>query len=437
MKLDQTSDLGTSAIAGTQEAPRRFGVGALSWLAIGAILLAVLLYTGISTRARADATLKQGMQESSMVTVSVVRPKSGAGTQDVVLPGNVRAYTDTPIYARTSGYLKKWYVDIGGHVKTGQLLAEIETPELDSQLQQARAELATAEANYQLAQSTADRWKELVATDSVSKQETDEKLGDLNAKKATVQSGRYNVQRLEELHGYRKIFAPFAGVITVRNTDVGALIDAGANSAGRELFHLAATNKLRVYVSVPQANSRVAVPGVTADLSLAEIPGRTFTGKVVRTANAIDASSRTLLTEIEVDNTKGDLLPGAYVTVHLKMAANNGAAMTVPVNTLLFRSEGLRVAVVRDGHAVLQPIIIGRDFGTEVEVVHGLQPEDAVIANPPDSLVSGLPVRIAASADKPDAAKPDTAKPDAARPDAARPATEKPAAASGKPGATE
>jgi RND family efflux transporter MFP subunit len=402
MKLDQTSDVGTGVIAGTRETPRRgFGVGAISWLVLAGAVLAVLLYTGISGRARADATLKQVVQDS-LPTVSVVKPKTGAANQDVVLPGNVRAYTDTPIYARTSGYLKKWYVDIGGHVKAGQLLAEIETPEIDSQLQQARAQLATAQANYQLAQSTAERWKELVATDSVSKQETDEKLGDLNAKKATVDAASYNVKRLEELHAFRMVYAPFAGVITMRNTDVGALIDAGANSPGRELFHLAATNKLRVYVSVPQANSRMAVPGVVADLTLAELPGRTFTGKVVRTANAIDASSRTLLTEIEVDNSKGELLPGAYVTVHLKLAtaAGNAPAMTIPVNTLLFRQEGLRVALVRDGKAVLQPITIGRDFGSEVEVVHGLQADDAVIANPPDSVVSGMPVRVQTAAEK-------------------------------------
>jgi RND family efflux transporter MFP subunit len=403
MKLDQTSEVGTGAIAAdSRERPRRgFGVGTLSWLAAAGVLLAVLLYSGITSRARADAALKQGVQEA-LPTVSVVKPKTSSGNQDVVLPGNVRAYTDTPIYARTSGYLKKWYVDIGGHVKAGQLLAEIETPEIDSQLQQARAQLATAQATWQLAQSTAERWKELVATDSVSKQETDEKLGDLNAKKATVDASSYNVKRLEDLHAFRMVYAPFAGVITMRNTDVGALIDAGANSPGRELFHLAATTRLRVYVNVPQANSRMTVPGVVADLTLAEMPGRTFTGKVVRTSNAIDASSRTLLTEIEVDNSKGELLPGAYVTVHLKLAPADGhvAAMTIPVNTLLFRQEGLRVAVVRDGKAVLQAITIGRDFGSEVEVVHGLQADDSVIANPPDSVVSGTPVRIGTGTEK-------------------------------------
>jgi RND family efflux transporter MFP subunit len=401
MKLDQTSDVGTGVIDSRAPSRRGFRLGALPWIVVAGVLLMVLLYNGIAGRARADAALKQGVQES-LPTVSVVKPKTGSGNQDVILPGNVRAYTDTPIYARTSGYLKKWYVDIGGHVKSGELLAEIETPEIDSQLQQARAQLATAQANYQLAQSTADRWKELVATDSVSKQETDEKFGDLNAKKATVDAASYNVKRLEDLHAFRMVYAPFAGVITMRNTDVGALIDAGANSPGRELFHLAATNKLRVYVNVPQVNSRMTVPGVVAELNLAELPGRTFTGKVVRTSNAIDASSRTLLTEIEVDNSKGELLPGAYVTVRLKLASaeGNAPAMTIPVNTLLFRQEGLRVALVRDGKAMLQPITIGRDFGSEVEVVHGLQADDQVIANPPDSVVSGTPVRIDAGPEK-------------------------------------
>jgi RND family efflux transporter MFP subunit len=401
MKLEQTSDLDSHLPADSQRAvPRRgFRAGALSWLALGIIILAVLMYTGISTRAKADAALKQGTLEAAIPTVAVVQPKHGATTEEVVLPGNVRAYTDTPIYARTSGYLKKWYVDIGAHVKAGQLLAEIETPEIDQQLQQARSELATAEANYQLSQSTADRWKELVATDSVSKQETDEKMGDLNAKKTIVESGRYNVKRLESLHAFRNIYAPFSGVITARHTDVGALINAGSNGQSMELFHLAATDKLRVYVSVPQQYSRAAAPGVSADLTLEEFPGRKFTGTVVRTANAIDASSRTLLTEVEVNNGGGELLPGSYASVHVKLPST-GTAVTVPANTLLFRAEGLRIAVVRDGRAELLPITVGRDFGTDVEVVHGLQGDESIILNPADSLVSGTPVHVASSAAK-------------------------------------
>ena len=401
MKLEPTTDLDTHVPLDTavKRVPRRgLGVGTLGGLALGAVVLAVLFYGGIAARAKSEAALKQDTIAAATPTVAIVQPKKGNAAEEVVFPGNIRAYTDAAIYARTSGYLKKWYVDIGTRVETGKLLAEIETPEVDQQLQQARADLATAEANYQLAQSTADRWKELVATDSVSKQETDEKVGDLNAKKAIVESGRANVKRLEQLHAFGKIYAPFAGVVTVRNTDVGQLIDAG-NSQGRELFHLAATDKLRVYVSVPQQYSRVATPGVSADITLEELLGRKFTGKISRTANAIDTASRTLLTEVEVNNASGELLPGAYASVHLKLPSK-GAAVTVPVNTLLFRSEGLRVAVVKDGQAHLLPITIGRDFGTEVEVVSGLQGDESLIVNPPDSLVSGTNVHVAAPSAK-------------------------------------
>src|SRR5690349_14038899 len=344
MKLEPTTDVDTRVppIEAPNSAPRRgFRLGA-PLLVMGLLLFAVLVYNGLTTRTKAAADLKQDTVAAATPTVAVVQPKHGDAAEEVVFPGNVRAYTDAAIYARTNGYLKKWYVDIGTRVETGKLLAEIETPEVDQQLQQARAELATAEANLQLAQSTAERWKELVATDSVSKQETDEKVGDLNAKKAMVESGRANVKRLEQLHAFGKIYAPFAGVITVRNTDVGQLIDAG-NSQGRELFHLAATDKLRVFVSVPQQYSRNATPGVSADITLEELPGRKFSGKIARTASAIDVSSRTLLTEVEVNNASGELLPGAYASVHLKLPSK-GAAVTIPANTLLFRSEGLRVA---------------------------------------------------------------------------------------------
>ncbi len=402
MKLEPTTDLDSRLPFGAPRAAARRGYrpGALSALALGVVILAALVYSGIAARVEAGAALKQGTLDDAIPTVAVVQPKHGAAAEEVVFPGNVRAYTDAAIYARTNGYLKKWYVDIGAHVQTGQLLAEIETPEVDQQLQQARADLSTAEANYQLAQSTADRWKELVASDSVSKQETDEKVGDLNAKKAILESGRHNVKRLEQLHDFGKIYAPFAGVITARNIDVGALIDAGANSQqGKELFHLAATDRLRVYVSVPQQYSRAATPGVTADVTLEEFPGRKFTGTIARTANAIDAASRTLLTEVDVKNPGGELLPGSYVSVHLKLPSK-GAVVTIPANTLLFRSEGLRVAVVKDGQAHLTPITIGRDFGTEVEVVSGLQGDESIVVNPADSLISGSPVHVASPAAK-------------------------------------
>ena len=329
-------------------------------------------------------------------TVSVVHPKRTAPADEVVLPADVQAYIDSPIYARTNGYLKRWYVDIGARVKNGQLLADIETPEVDQQLRQSRADLATAEANLHLSQITAERYTDLLKTDSVSKQDADNAEGDYAAKRATVQSAQANVKRLEELQSFEKIYAPFEGVITARRTDIGALIDSGSSGGTRtELFHIAQPDKLRVYVSVPEAYSQAAKPGLTADLVLSEFPGRRFQGTLVRTAQAIDQSTRTLLVEISVSNPTGTLLSGAYAEVHLKLPTA-ASSFILPVNTLLFRSEGLRVAAVTDGrHAELKQITIGHDYGSEVEVVAGLTGDESIVVNPPDSLVSGEEVRIA------------------------------------------
>jgi RND family efflux transporter MFP subunit len=310
-----------------------------------------------------------------------------------VLPGNIQAFTDTPIYARTNGYLRHWYFDIGAHVKQGDLLADIETPEIDKQLEQARAQLETAQANLDLAKTTAARWQFLLKSDSVSKQETDEKTSDLSAKKADVDSSASNVRRLQDLQSFQKVFAPFDGVITARNTDIGALIDAGANAPGRELFHLAAIGKLRAYVAVPEVYSQAARPGAQAALTLDEFPGQTFHGILVRNSSSIDTSSRTLLTEVDVDNPTGKLLPGAYAFVHLKLPQQI-RSVTVPANTLLFRSEGLQVGVVRNNQALLVPVTIGRDYGSTVEIVSGLQSTDPVIVDPSDSLISGTPVEM-------------------------------------------
>jgi len=326
----------------------------------------------------------------------VIHPKDGAPLEELVLPGNTQAFSDTPIFARTSGYLRRWLFDIGAHVKRGDLLAEIETPEIDKQLQQARADLETAQANHHLAETTAARWRFLLQSDSVSKQETDEKIADLSARKATVDSNASNVRRIEDLQSFQKVYAPFDGVLTARNTDVGALIDAGANSAGKELFHLAAIDTLRVYVAVPEPYSSTAQPGTTASLTLDEFPGESFHGGLVRNANAIDLSSRTLLVEVDVDNPAGRLLPGAYASVHLSLPSAV-QSVTAPANTLLFRKEGLRTAVVRNGHAQLVPVTIGRDYGEKVEILSGLQPADEVIVDPSDSLISGTVVRIADS----------------------------------------
>ena len=354
--------------------------------------IAYTVVTGIAARVHAASVLKQQTLDQAIPTVTVVRPKRGAGAEEVVLPGNAQAYVATPIYARTNGYLKTWYFDIGAHVKSGQLLAEIETPEIDRQLDQARADLATAQANFELSRTTAARYQELFKSDSVAKQDVDDRVGDLQAKKAMVDSAAFNVRRLEETVAFQKVYAPFDGVITARNIDIGALINAGSNAPGKELFDIASTAKLRVYVNVPQIYSRAVRPGATAELTVAEYPGRRFNGTIVRSSDSIDPASRTLLTEVDVDNASGALLPGAYVSVHLKLG---GAVSTVivPVNALLFRSEGMRVAVVRDGKAELEQVTLGRDYGVEVEVLSGIGPNDEIIENPSDSLTSGAEVR--------------------------------------------
>jgi RND family efflux transporter MFP subunit len=356
-------------------------------------LLALVIYSGVHSRAVTEARLEQRTEQAAIPTVDVLFPREGAPTQEIVLPGNTQAFSDSPIYARTSGYLRRWYFDIGAHVQKGQLLAEIETPEVDQQLLQARADLDTAHANLNIAKITASRWQDLVSTGSVSQQETDQAVSNLSAVKAAVESSSANVRRLEQLQSFEKIYAPFDGIITARNTDIGALIDAGANTQPRELFHMAAIRTLRLYVAVPEVYSRAARPGASATLTLDEFPGQTFHGTLVRNANSIDLASRTLLVEVDVDNPTGQLLPGAYVFVHLKLP-DQTRSVTIPSNTLIFRKEGLEVGLVRNGKAELVPVKISRDYGNSVEIVSGLQPTDAVIVDPSDSLVAGMPVRV-------------------------------------------
>ena len=366
------------------------------WIVLIAALTVVgLIVAGILPRIQARASLHRETREMAIASVTVIHPTRAPGSSEIVLPANVQAFIDAPIYARTNGYLKKWYVDIGARVKTGQLLAEIDTPEVNQALRQARADLATAEANLDLSRITADRYRDLLKTDSVSKQDADNAAGDYAAKQAIVHSAEANVKRLEELQSFQKIYAPFTGVITTRNTDIGALIDSGASGGTRtELFHIVQPDKLRAYVNVPEAYSQACKPGLTADLTLAEFPGRRFPGKLVRTASAIDTNTRTLLVQIDVDNPTGTLLSGAYAEVHLKLPGAN-SSLILPVNALLFRSEGLRVATVPDGqHAELKPVTLGHDFGSEVEVVAGLSGDETVIVSPPDSLISGQAVRI-------------------------------------------
>ena len=365
---------------------------------IAALVIIAIVVAGIVPRVRAKNELKKETDVLAVPEVGVIQPKRGSPAQEIILPGNIQAFTDAPIYARTNGYLKVWYFDIGAHVKQGQLLAVIETPEVDQQLLQARADLNTAQANLNLSQITFNRFEGLKNTDSVAVQDVDNAAGDYAAKKATVASAQSNVNRLEDLQSFEKIYAPFDGVITARNTDVGQLIDAGSSGGvGRELFHVAAIRTLRVYINVPQQYSVAAKPGILADLTLAQFPGRKFQGKLVRTANAIDLSTRTLLVEVDVDNSTGELLPGAFTEVHLKIPTDIPSYI-LPVNTLIFRAQGLQVATVEAGDKVerakLVSITLGRDFGATVEVVSGITDADRVIVSPPDSLVDGEEVKV-------------------------------------------
>ncbi|HXN27711.1 MAG TPA: efflux RND transporter periplasmic adaptor subunit [Candidatus Acidoferrales bacterium] len=363
---------------------------------IAVIVVIAIVVAGVVPRLRAKAALRVETNSLAVPEVQVIQPKRGSTAQEIILPGNIQAFIDAPIYARTNGYLRSWTSDIGARVKKGQLLAEIETPEVDQQLLQARADLNTAQANENLSQITFNRFEGLKNTDSVSTQDVDNAAGDYAAKKAIVDSARSNVNRLEDLQSFEKIYAPFDGVITARNTDVGQLIDSGSSGGvAKELFHIAAIRTLRVYINVPQQYSVAAKPGIVADLSLAQFPGRTFQGKLVRTANAIDLATRTLLVEVDVDNATGELLPGAFAEVHLKLPTEIPSYI-LPVNALIFRAQGLQIATVDNGNrAKLVTIVLGRDFGATVEVVSGLSDADRVIVSPPDSLVDGEQVQIA------------------------------------------
>ena len=395
--LPQTEDVrqtdGQPLILNDVEAgkhPRKRWLG----LAIASLVVAALLISGIWSRVRARATLDAETARVALPAVSVVSPKQTAAAEEIILPGNVQPFITSPIYSRTNGYLKKWYFDIGAHVKQGQLLAVVDTPEVDQQLQQSLSNLNTAKANLTLAEITKNRYEGLLKKNAVSQQDADNAIGTYNANKAIVDANQANVKQLEALQSFEKIYAPFDGIVTARNTDIGDLINSGSSSTARtDLFHISQPDKLRVYVNVPEEYSQGIKVGMTADLSLAEFPGRKFQGKLVRTAEAINATTRTLLIEIEVDNPSGTLLTGSYAEVHLKVATH-ASTLLLPVNTLLFRSEGLRAGVVKDGKVVLTALTPGRDFGNQIEIVSGLKPDDQVIINPPDSLVSGQQVQI-------------------------------------------
>lgn len=361
---------------------------------LGAGIAFVLAAWGVASRLHTRTELAREAAATSVPVVTVTHPAAGPAADHLTLPGNVQAFYEAPIYARTAGYLKAWHTDIGAHVKKGDLLAEIETPEVDQQLRQAQADLATAQANYLLARTTSERWQNLLATQSVSQQDADQRAGDAAAKAAAQQSAAANVARLQELESFKRVLAPFDGVVTQRNTDVGALINAG-QSPGNALFRVSDTHRLRIYVYVPQAYAAQIHPGLTAELHFSDHPGEAFTATVTSTAQALSATSRTLQVELQIDNAAGRLLPGAYAQVAFSLPASAGR-LRVPVNTVLFRGPHVQVAVVDDHDRVsLRDITAGRDFGTEIEVITGVTAGDRVIVNPPDSLADGTAVRIA------------------------------------------
>jgi RND family efflux transporter MFP subunit len=361
------------------------------------VLVLILLVVGAFTlleRRTSYKTLASETEKMAVPTVTVIRPTVEPGQEDLVLPSTTQAYVESPIYARTTGYLRKWYHDIGSRVKQGELLADIDTPEVDQQLSQARAELGTSQANEDLSKITSTRYQDLIKTDGVSKQEVDNAVGDYAAKKAGTASSEANVRRLQELESFKHIYAPFSGVITRRNIDIGNLINAGNGGSAQELFNLAQTDPIRAYVRVPEIYAASIHAGLGASLELSQYPGRRFEGKVVRTADAIDLASRTLNTEVDVPNKTGELLPGGYAQVHLEIKVT-GEHLQVPVNALLFRSEGLRAVTVDENHKThLQALSIGRDYGTTLEVLQGLKSTDWIVLNPADSLEEGLQVNV-------------------------------------------
>ncbi|HTY49237.1 MAG TPA: efflux RND transporter periplasmic adaptor subunit [Steroidobacteraceae bacterium] len=359
------------------------------------VLAAGVILWSIIRSHRAAAELAAATEDAAVINVATTHPLAQTQSSELVLPGMVQANYDAPIYARTSGYLRRWLVDIGARVKAGQVLAEIETPEVDQQLRQAEADRATAQANESIAEVTAQRWEQLRRTDSVSRQDADERVSQAAAAKAQLQSAQANVARLKELVGFQRIVAPFDGVITARNTDVGQLIAAGENT-GPELFRIADEHRLRLYVRVPQNFAAAMVPSLKADVRFPDRPGAVWPARLDSTASAIDPASGTLLVQLIVDNSKGELLPGAYGEVHFRIPpGTTGESLKVPANVLLFRGDGMKVATVgADGRVVLKAVTVGRDYGSAIEITRGLDPEDNVILSPPDSLVDDVRVRV-------------------------------------------
>jgi RND family efflux transporter MFP subunit len=373
---------------------KRFG---WRWMVAALVVIAAIGVLGfeIRTRVKAAANLRAVTSQMAVPSVSVVHPRQTAPGQEIVLPGNIQPYISSPIYARTDGYLKKWYFDIGAHVKAGDLLAVIQTPEVDEQLAQARSTLATAQANLELAQVTRDRYESLLKKHAVAQQDVDNAMGAYTANKAIVDADTANVRHYGALVSFEKVYAPFDGVITARNTDIGDLINSGSNTAPRtDLFDISQTLTLRVYVNVPEEYSQGVKPGETAaDITLAEFPGKRFPGKLVRTSDAINATTRTLLAEVDLDNPGGTLFSGSYAEVHLNVPAQN-STLLLPVGALIFRGEKLQVGVVKSGHVVVTDVTPGHDLGDQIEIVAGVTSNDQVIVSPSDSLVSGQSVKV-------------------------------------------
>ena len=371
------------------------------WLvpALAALTVMLVLILGIRSRVKAETTLGAVTDQMAVPSVSVVAPKHTAPATEIILPGNMQPFISSPIYARTDGYLKKWYFDIGAHVKAGELLAVIQTPEVDEQLAQARSTLNTAQANLELAQITRDRYQSLLKKHAVAQQDVDNAVGTYTANKAIVDADMANVRHYEALVSFEKVYAPFDGVITARNTDIGDLINSGSNTAPRtDLFDIAQTRTFRVYVNVPEEYSQGIKPGQTvAEVALAEFPGKRFPGKLVRTSEAINATTRTLLVEVDLENPGGNLLSGSYAEVHLEIPAQTSTYL-LPVSALIFRSDKLQVGVVRNGKVAVTDVTPGHDFGDQIEIVAGLKADDQVVLNPPDSLLSGQEVTIVQAA---------------------------------------
>lgn len=383
-----------SAVPVQVDTTSRLGRGPVVLIAIVAVVLLIAIVFGILRRASAEHTLRETTNAAAIPNVQVTHASTGAAAQEIRLPADTQSFLDTAIYSRTNGYLQKWYADIGTNVRKGQLLAVVQTPEVDQQVQQAQANVATAEANQKLAETTNERWKGLLAKNAVSRQEADQTASDYLVKQSALQAAEANLRRLQQMQSFERIYAPFDGVISARNVDVGSLVQAGdSNAPHSELFHLNSVGMLRMFVPVPEVYVRAVHDGEQVEVTSDSFPGETFKGTIARNATAIDSASRTLRVEVDVPNTSHRLLPGQYTFVHLPVPAA-AASLTLPSNAILFRAEGLRVGVVQNDSVRLRTISIGHDYGATVEVTAGLTPSDAVILNPSDSLADGARVHV-------------------------------------------